>query len=138
MSEAASQVLADAPLDYEAWWPAALFHSVQPGFPDALDITGPARFLSFGPYVRLAPGLWRAEVELEVCADAAKYDYLIEFGLEGDFSQIIARAPGAGPHVAALTHRLAAPAPVEVRVSLGRAAFHGAFRLIGARLAPAP
>jgi len=140
VTRADSQVLdaAAPPLDGEAWWPAALFRSAEPGFPDAVDITGPPRILSFGPYVRLAPATWRAELELELCADAARYDYRVEFGLDGDFSETIVRAPGAGRCVAALTHRLIAAAPVEIRVSLGRAAFHGAFRLNGARVAPAP
>ena len=118
-----------------AWWPAELFLSEAPGFPHDVDITGAPRCLGFGPYVRLGPATWRAEVEIELCADAARYDYLIEFGTNGDFSTAITRASGPGRHVATITHRLEAPADVEVRVSLARAAFHGRFALIGVRVA---
>ncbi|HEY1425657.1 MAG TPA: hypothetical protein VGF50_03215 [Caulobacteraceae bacterium] len=121
-----------------AWWPGELFLSEAPGFPHAVDITGPPRCLSFGPYVRLGSGAWRAEVELELCADAARYDYRVEFGTNGDFSETIARAGGAGRHVATLRHQLSEPAPAEVRVSLARAAFHGRFALIGVRVAAEP
>jgi hypothetical protein len=120
--------------DPDAWWPAELFRSAEPHFPDAVDVTGPPRILCFGPYVRLDPGLWRAEAVFELCADAARYDYRVEFGVEGDFAGVVARSKLAGRQTLALTHRLSTPAEVEVRVSLGRAAFHGQFRFVGARV----
>ena len=50
-------------------WP--VYALLRPEFPDRLtiapiDLTGPARFIYFGPYFALPAGAWRADVSLEV------------------------------------------------------------------------
>jgi hypothetical protein len=117
-----------------AWWPAALFYSAEPGFPETIDVTGPARNLAFGPYICLTPGVWEAELEFELCAEAAQYDYPIDFGVLEDFTQCVVRPVGAGRQTASLRHTFASALPAELRLWLGRAAFHGELRLHGAKL----
>ena len=56
------------PLDALEWPPFAL---LRPDFPDRLtvgpiDLTGPARFIYYGPYFALPLGRWRADLVLEV------------------------------------------------------------------------
>ena len=117
-----------------AWWPAEAFLSREAAFPGAIDITGPARPLTFGPYARLRAGLWRAEATFEVCADAAAYDYVVDFGVLDDFAQQIVRPGAAGRHATVLERELGSEGSAELRFSLARAAFHGRFRLIGVRV----
>jgi hypothetical protein len=50
-------------------WP--VYALLRPEFPDRLtlgpiDLTGPARFIYYGPYYALPSGAWRAEISLEV------------------------------------------------------------------------
>ena len=120
--------------DCAGWWPSDAFHSNEPAFPGPIDITGPPRTLLFGPYLSLAPGLWQAELRFDVCADAARYDYRIDFGTADDFTTCVVRAPRPGAQAATLRHRLGAGALAEVRLWLGRPAFHGWLQLHGARL----
>ena len=45
---------------------------------DVLDVSGGARILIYGPYIRLAPGPWVAQVHLGFSADAAGQTFLID------------------------------------------------------------
>jgi hypothetical protein len=111
---------------------------MEPDFPGVIDITGPARNLAFGPYQPLTPGLWQAELRFDVCPDAARHDYVVDFGAGDDFTACVVRAGAAGGQVATVRHQFVADAPAEVRLWLGRAAVHGALRLCGAKLALLP
>ena len=117
-----------------AWWPPDIFHFAEPSPAGAIDICGPARNLMFGPYVCLSPGLWQAELRFEVCEDAARYDYIVDFNLPGNATECVVRPIGPGRQVATLRHRVSATAPAEIRLWLGRAAFHGHLRVVGAKL----
>jgi hypothetical protein len=43
-----------------------------------LDVSGPIRYLLFGPYIAVPPGLWSATVVLAVARGAASYSYSVE------------------------------------------------------------
>jgi hypothetical protein len=119
-----------------AWGPE-LFHPSAAGgvgCPRAIDITGRARILLFGPFIPLPPGCWSVQVDFEVCDEAARYPFLVEFGTVDDFSgeSVPARAPAR--RSVRLEHTLRQTAPVEVRLWVSRAAFHGEVRFLGAQI----
>lgn len=118
------------------WWGPSLFrHGDRPDAPcpPEIDITGRARILVFGPFVPLPAGRWRAAVTFEACAEARRYPYLIEFGTAAGLTER-AVPPGAPPErVVEIEHALTAPATVEIRLWVARAAFHGAIRFHGVR-----
>ena len=102
--------------------------------PSLIDICGRSRILVFGPYISLWPGIWRADVTFALCADAAMYPYLIEFGSPAGMDQLLVRAKGAGTYSVDLTHRISEPARVEIRMSVLKPAFHGHLAFGGADL----
>ena len=121
------------------WWGRPLFFSGDaPGqpCPEAIDLTGRARILAYGPYLALPPGRWRLTARLEmVDADAARQPYRLEFGGQAaqgatDFRPV----GGAGLYDVAVDAVLADVESVELRVWLVRSAFHGTVRFIGASL----
>jgi hypothetical protein len=119
------------------WWSRDLFsYGDRPDetCPELIDVTGRARILVFGPYLTLPAGRWRATVEFELCRDSAKRPYLIEFGAGADFSRVETRATGAQRATVSVEHQFAAPAPVEIRIWLARAAFHGSLAFAGAKI----
>src|SRR5579859_2657422 len=72
------------------WWPRNLFRwgdVPDDECPEQMDVTGQARVLAFGPFVELQAGDWRAVISYEVCDQAARRSYLVEFGSGADLSR---------------------------------------------------
>jgi hypothetical protein len=125
---------AEATEPSEVWWPAGLFQSEAGSAEAPIDVTGRARCLCWGPYAEMPAGRWRAEVSLEFCEDASRYDYFIEFGVLSRFSRALFRpAPGART-VVNLEFEAPEPWIAELRIHVLRPAFHGGLRLIGAHV----
>jgi hypothetical protein len=118
----------------ELWWAPDAFYAEAGTAATPIDITGHARILFWGPYIELPPGLWRAEVRLECCAEAARYDYLIEFGTVARFSRTVFRPEPGACTLVDTTYRTTEPWRSELRAWVARPAFHGELRLVGARL----
>jgi hypothetical protein len=116
------------------WWPADLFQSEAGGADAPIDVTGRARCLCWGPYVVLPPGFWRVQVSLELCQDAARYDYFIEFGVLSRFSRQLFRGAPGERQVVELTFEAPELWTAELRIHLLRPAFHGELRLLGAQV----
>jgi hypothetical protein len=117
--------------EISAWWPYYQFLFKGETCPHALDITGRARILSYGPYFVLPAGLWRADVLVDISEDAARYDYLIEFGSLDNFSKVHYRPEKLGLQFIAVRLKTHDSTPLEVRISLLRAAFHGELKFWG-------
>ena len=96
--------------------------------PPAIDITGPARFLWFGPYVPLPAGVWRAEVMFDLCEDAARGRFAVQFGCEPDYTTVDLPGRAPGRQCVVLEHRFSDEGLAQVRLWLKRAAFHGEVR----------
>jgi hypothetical protein len=99
---------------------------------EAIDVTGPARILVFGPYAQLAPGRWRVTARFEVSAEAATRSYYVEFGQGADFEGVMLHPSGAGVYEMSLERTLAGKTTVELRLWLARAAFRGSLRFLQA------
>jgi hypothetical protein len=119
------------------WWGREIFLSrdgEDMRCPDVIDVTGRARFLVFGPYASLSPGVWRTVVSLEICPEAARRPMAVQFGAEPDYTTTDIEIGVPGPHSVEVIHAFREADQVQVRLWLKRAAFHGEVRLIGAHV----
>ncbi len=119
------------------WWSREAFLSGDPPggiCPPVIDITGRPRFLFHGPFIALSPGLWRATVFLELCADAARRSLALQFGAEPDYTTKALPRGAPGRHAVQLDYRLSEPGVGQVRLWLTKPAFHGDIRLSGAKI----
>jgi hypothetical protein len=114
-----------------AWWPYAVFLTAAGQCPAVIDVMGRARVLFCGPHISLIEGQWQADIVFDITKEAATHDYLIEFGTTGRLSRIFYRPAKAGQQIVSLRHTARNNAPVEVRIELLRAAFHGELKLSG-------
>ncbi len=122
-----------------AFWERERFLSdlAQP-CPPVIDLTGPPRFVAFGPYVTLAPGCWRAKVILELCPEAARRRLAAQFGAEPDYATVALPAGVPGHHAIVIDHTFAAGDLAQARLWLQGAAFHGEVRFLGVEISPLP
>jgi hypothetical protein len=102
--------------------------------PSRIDVTGPPRILFFGPFRWLDAGVWRAEIYVHVCAQAARRSYLVEFGSGQDLSLVRFGPLTPGLNRIAVEHPFESPATAEIRFWVARAAFHGDLCLLGVTL----
>lgn len=119
------------------WHKDLFFHGDEPSQPppSEIDVSGPARCLVFGPYIRLAEGAWTCFLKVSLNEAGA--------GL-----RLVAEAIGGAPLNRAVFDLsepglfeiefpfvvINADAPVEIRISSAQAAFEGGLTLHGARL----
>jgi hypothetical protein len=127
---------ADTPSPSATWWDRGDFLSDAEGpagtCPVAIDVTGRARFLSYGPFADLAPGVWRATVFLNLCPDAARCRLAVQFGAEPDYTTKDLEFRITGNHKVEIEHVIHQTGPGQVRLWLKKAAFHGEVRFAGA------
>ncbi len=119
----------------ETWWDRTLFRSFDTAdrqCPAVIDVTGRPRHLVYGPYASLGAGIWRARVWLDLCPDAAMRPLTVEFGAAHDHAGVALPIGRSGRLEVALTHAVDGQSPVEVRLWLAKAAFHGEVRFLGA------
>jgi hypothetical protein len=114
------------------FWDREMFLSGAGVCPPEIDVTGLPRFLIFGPFVTLEPGLWRASFEVELCSDAAQRVFALQFGVEPDYTTLDVPRGRSGVRHIAIEHMLMAAGAVQLRFWLKKAAFHGYARFNGA------
>jgi hypothetical protein len=119
------------------WPPFAL---LRPDFPDRLtvgpiDLTGPARFIYYGPYFALPRGRWRAELILEVSDCYSDNQIAIDVVSGGVLAAVKAKLPAQGVYSCELAFAIWAPSnPVEIRLQLLTGAIEGMLMLRSIRL----
>lgn len=103
----------------------------------AIDITGRARFLIFGPYINLAPGSWVATVALGFSAETSGMSFIIEIaaGTQLTYTRVQPSHEQMIETNLSFTIPPSTDGPVEIRVISERAAFDGRIALGNARLA---
>jgi hypothetical protein len=102
--------------------------------PEVFDLKGLDRHLFYGPYIELAPGVWRARVELELSEDASKRQLAIQFGIEPDFTVFEVPYRAEGRMEFELEYAVRNAGLVQIRLWLRRAAFTGKVRFGGVTL----
>jgi hypothetical protein len=120
-----------------AWWDRELFcrgeHPDQV-CPPVFDVTGQVRLLAFGPFITLPTGLWRAEVVIDACEQAARRSYLLEFGAGENLSREAFAPLSPGRNILPIEHHFASPSAAELRFWVARAAFDGHLSFLGATI----
>lgn len=114
-----------------------LSDSAQP-CPPVIDLTGPPRFVVFGPYVALPPGRWRAEMSFELCPEAARRRLAAQFGAEPDYATVAVAGGVPGRHTMVIDHTFVAGDRAQARLWLQGAAFHGEVGFLGVKVRPLP
>lgn len=100
--------------------------------PPVIDVTGPPRFLCYGPGVPLEAGRWRVRISFELCPDAARRSYLVQFGAGADYTTVDSKAGQPGRRDIEIEHFMKEADIAYVRIWVARAAFHGELRFIEA------
>jgi hypothetical protein len=125
------------PLENLEWPPFAL---LRPDFPDRLtvgsiDLTGPARFIYYGPYFALPKGRWRAELTIEVAECLSDNQIAIDV-VSGDvLAEFRTQLPPQGVYGCEIAFEIVKPSnPVEIRLQLVTGAIEGVLMLHGVRL----
>jgi hypothetical protein len=121
-------------------WPAAILYSATPGFrtDKPLDLLGPARLLVWGPYMHLTKGHWTASMEFEVVGNFSPNSVIADVLVGGEFAGLGQfDLPERGVYTWRLAFEVAEIAkPIEVRLTLDKAAIEGEFFLRQVRLQP--
>jgi hypothetical protein len=114
-------------------WP--VYALLRPEFPDRLtigpiDLTGPARYIYFGPYFALPAGAWSANVSIEV-SDCFSSDQIeIDVTARKVLAAVRAKLPRAGVYGCQIRFQIEDPSqPVEIRLRLLTGAIEGVIRL---------
>jgi hypothetical protein len=115
----------------ELEWPT--YALLRPEFPDRLtigsiDLTGPARFIYYGPYFALSPGVWNAEIAVEVQDCLSDNRIAIDIFSDEVLAQINTKLPARGVYGCEIRFVVSdASKPIEVRVQLLTGAIEGLF-----------
>ena len=119
-------------------WP--VYALMRPEYPDRLttdsiDLTGPARFLFYGPYFALPASHWRAEIEFDLADCHSENVVGIDIFAEKVLSAVRTRLPPSGSYGCDLWFQIDDPSrPVELRMRLLTGAIEGEISLRRIRL----
>jgi len=115
-------------------WP--IYALLRPEFPDRMtigpiDLTGPARYIYFGPYFALPAGAWRADISLEVRDCYSDNHIAVDVCAAAELLSVVrARLPPKGVYGCQIRFEIEDPSkPVEIRMQLLTGAIEGVIRL---------
>ncbi len=103
-----------------------------------IDITGRGRCLIYGPYIRLPPGRWTADVTMACAGLGGSKDFTVDVAATIKLTEILINVVDQGEVQTGLPFVLdpANESAVEVRVSINQAAFEGRLALGPVTLRP--
>lgn len=98
----------------------------------AIDITGRARYLIYGPYIAIPPGRWTAEVLLGFSQEATETTFIVDAFAGSQLTSASIQPPRQGVFRVSLNFEIAETrdALLEIRVMNERAAFDGKLALM--------
>lgn len=107
----------------------------------AIDVSGPVRFLLYGPYIALPPGQWAATIVLAVSKEAADLSYGVEILAGSQFGYLARgtiqpRREGLCETIIDFAIPAALDQPIELRIANLRPAFNGRLALGHIALSP--
>ena len=124
------------------WAPELFFAGDSAGAPGTggVDITGRARCLLRGPHILIPPANWSFAITLDVSAEAAEHNFVVEAAGGAVTSRTVIRPAGAGIVEAELTLSLEElpDRPIELVLSNQRPAFGGHLSLLSVTATPQP
>ena len=114
-------------------WP--VYALLRPEFPDRLtigpiDLTGPARFIHYGPYFALPAGAWSVDVSIETSDCFSEDLFEIDVTAGKVLSIVQAKLPQKGVHGCQVRFQVDDPLkPIEVRLKMLTGAIEGVMQL---------
>jgi len=114
-------------------WP--VYALMRPEFPDRLtigpiDLTGPARYVYYGPYFALPAGAWSADVSFEVQDCLSDNRVAIDVSAGKVLAMIKAMLPPEGVYGCQIRFEIEDPTlPIEIRLQLSTGAIEGVIQL---------
>jgi len=115
-------------------WP--VYALLRPEFPDRLtiapiDLTGPARYIYFGPYFALPAGAWRVDISLEVRDCYSDNQIAVDVCAAAQLLAVVhAKLPAHGVYGCKIEFEIEdSSKPVEIRMQLLTGAIEGVIRL---------
>lgn len=113
-----------------AEWPGSIFlytlGNAFTGGPNPIDLTGRARFLTHGPYIRLSPGVWEGSLDFWFEGDGVVSPRVtFDWGAEDVFTETTVELSQSGNYRITLATEWTKPAPAQFRLSLQIPTFHG-------------
>ncbi len=116
-------------------WPVAMYLNGQKphhALSGPVELTGPARALSFGPYMHLPQGTWRADVAFTVRENYSGNILVVDVMADNGIA-VVGKCPlpTSGTFNTQLTFEVNRPhQPVEVRIFIASGAIEGEFELV--------
>lgn len=99
-----------------------------------IDIVGRSRYLVWGPYDALPPGVWQATVKFSMDEWACRHQFAVEFGQSNDFNRIEFKTGKAGVFEIDIEFAATKIARSEVRIFLCQSSLGGWFEFLGAKV----
>ncbi|CAL1693015.1 hypothetical protein MMB232_03198 [Brevundimonas subvibrioides] len=120
-------------------WAPALFqyddrHEPASERPFAVEMTGRARALIYGPYIGLRPGRWSITVRFFLNDDAADHRLNFEWGQAGSYSGFVQMPGRGGEFAVTLTHDWMQPGWGEFRIVVQQGSLGGEVEMIDAQV----
>lgn len=126
------------PARHSATWRRDLFSYPTPPManepPYTFDLTGRPKFVVFGPYMTMAPGIWTARFELTFDAPSTRHRYRADWGGVTEYQSIEFRPERPGRYQIELTHEWSEAAPCELRLLSMEGVFEGRMTFSGAEV----
>ena len=119
-------------------WP--VYALLRPEFPDRLtigpiDLTGPARFIYYGPYFALPAGAWSADISIELNDCYSDDSIEIDVTSRKIVAVVRAKLPRRGVYGCQIRFQIEDPTqPVEIRLQLLTGAIEGVIRMHSIKL----
>jgi hypothetical protein len=119
-------------------WP--VYALLRPEFPDRLtigpiDLTGPARFIYYGPYFALPAGAWSADVSIEVSDCYSDDPIAIDVVSRKVLAVVRMKLPRSGVYGCQIRFQIEEPSqPIEIRLQLLTGAIEGVIRMHSIKL----
>ena len=106
--------------------PEGLVNTGQP----AIDLTGRARTIVYGPYTYLSPGVWEVEVTTMIDPDGGAAHLRFEWGANPEYVGSSASVSRSGVYSIKLRRFWPDVGPSEMRITTIQPHFHGRFELL--------
>ena len=125
-------LLAKEPVSQMCWPREVFLDPARDGAPlrEAIDLTGPARLLFYGPFLHLPPGCWIATVMFEISGNSSGNALKIDVYNDGVAGEWECEMPRDGAYMCDLRLDVAEPRhPLQIRFYSKQGAIEGLFDL---------
>lgn len=98
---------------------------IRPAAEGAIDLTGRARLLRFGPFLTLPQGFWQVDVDLTIEVETTRLLLTADWGVGLDLETLDLSIEQSGRYQLSLVREWRSPGLAQFRLALKRAVFSG-------------